>query len=160
MHIYLIYVLYFSEPSCYYYGLHAHYQEQYEYLRSMNRYLEVQRPKLKHTDWLNFHIDVLSHSVDSNSVTRLNTLLYNCEEVSCKRFFEEGQDWFQSILFHQVFSSDSLEQLAQRLVQEVHELFDFDERLFGSNFANGDGPSVARRFTLRLRIVVEIQLEI
>jgi len=122
----------------------------------MNYNLEVQRPKLMPTDRLNFHIDVLSHSVDSNSVTRLNTLLHNYQEVSSKRFFREGKDWFQSILFHQDFPSNSLEQLAPKLVSEVHELFDFDERLSGSDLANGVGPSDARRFTLHLRIVVEI----
>ncbi|KEH20232.1 hypothetical protein MtrunA17_Chr8g0368771 [Medicago truncatula] len=145
-----------SEPASCYYGLSAQYQEQYEYLRSMNYNLEVQRPKLMPTDWLNFHIDVLSHSVDSNSVTCLNTLLNNYQEVSSKRFFREGKDWFRSILFHQDFPSDSLEQLALKLVSEVHELFNFDERLFGSDLAIGVGPSDARRFTLHLRIVVEI----
>jgi len=96
------------------------------------------------TDQLNFHIDVLSHSVDSNSVTRLKTLLRNY------------QDWFQAILFHHDFPYDSLEKLALKLVSEVNELFEFDERLFGSGLADGVGPSDARRFTLHLRIVVEI----
>jgi hypothetical protein len=118
--------------------------------------LEVQRPKLMPTNQLNFQIDVLSHSVDSKSVTHLKTLIHNYQEVSCKRFFQEGQDWSLAILFHHDFPSDSLEELALKLVSEVHELFDFDERLFGSDLANGVGPSDARRFTLHLRIVVEI----
>lgn len=75
----------------------------------MNYNLEVQRPKLKPTDRLNFHLSVLSHSIDSNSVNRLNTLLHNYQEVSCKMFFQEGQDWIRSILFHQDYPSKSLE---------------------------------------------------
>jgi len=122
----------------------------------MNYNLEVQRPKLKPADRLAFHIDVLSHSVDSNSVTRLNTILQNYQEVSSNRFFHEDQDWIRSIFFHQDFPSESLEQLAQRLVLEVHELFDFNEILFGSNLASGVGTSIARKFTLHLTIVVEI----
>jgi len=52
--------------------------------------------------------------------------------------------------------SESLDQLAQRLIPEVYELFDFDEKLFGSDIANGVGLSDACHFTLRLTIVVEI----
>jgi len=144
------------ESAQYYYGVSAQYNEQYEYLQSMNYNLEVQRPKLKPADQLVFHIKVLSHSVDSNSVSRLNTLFHDYEEVSCKRFFQEDQDWIRSILFHQDFPSKSLEQLAQRLVLEVHELFDFNEILFGSNLARGVRTSIARQFTLHLTIVVEI----
>jgi len=59
-------------------------------------------------------------------------------------------------LFHQDFPFDSVEQPATKLVSEVHELFDFDERLFDSDLANGVGPSDARQFTLH-RIVVEIK---
>ncbi|PNX91684.1 hypothetical protein L195_g047817 [Trifolium pratense] len=145
-----------SEPARYYYGLYPQYQEEYEHLQSMNYNIEVQRPKLKTTDQLNFQINVISRSVDSNSVSRLNTLLHNHQEVSCKRFFQEGQDWIKSILFHQDFPSESIEELAQRLVPEVHELFDFNEKLFGSDFANGAEPSDNLRFTLSLKVVVMI----
>jgi len=144
------------EPARYHYGLSAQYKEQYEYLQSMNYNLEVQRPKLKPIDQLVFHFSVLLHSVDSNSVSRLNTLFHDYEEVSCKRFFQEDQDWIRSILFHQDFPSESLEQLAQRLVLEVHELFDFNERLFDSDLGDGVETSDARQFALRLTVIVEI----
>jgi len=62
----------------------------------------------------------------------------------------------QSILFHQDFPSESLEQLAQRLIPKAHELFDFDEKLFGSDIVNGVGLSDTCQFTLRLTLVVEI----
>lgn len=158
-HIHVSYLMFYShclEPAQYYYGLSAQYKEQYEYLQSMNYNLEVQRPKLKPADRLVFHIKVLSYSVDSNSVTRLNTLFHDYQEVSGKRFFQEDQEWIRSILIHQDFPSESLEQLAQRLVLEVHELFDFNEKLFGSNLASGVGTSIAHQFTLHLTIVVEI----
>ncbi|CAK8535313.1 unnamed protein product [Lathyrus sativus] len=139
-----------SEATLYYYGLSAEYQDQYEYLGSMKKYnLEMQCPKLKPNDVLNFHINVVSHSVDSNSVPRLNTLLHNFQQVSCKRFFQEGEDWIQSILFHPDFSCESLEGLTKRIVHEVHELFDFDQ------VADGVGASVSHRFTLYLRIVLQ-----
>ncbi|MCH89915.1 hypothetical protein A2U01_0010819 [Trifolium medium] len=100
---------------------------------------------------------MISRSLDSNSVWRLNTLRHNHQEVSCKRFFQEGQDWMNSILFHQDFPSESREELAQRLVPEVRELFDFDESLFGADLANGVGSSDnLRLFTLHLRVVVEM----
>jgi len=80
-------MIYFNlELARYWYRL----SEQYEYLRSMKCNLEVQLPKLTPNDRLNFFIDVLSHSVDSNSITHLKTLLHNYEEVSCKRFCHEG----------------------------------------------------------------------
>jgi hypothetical protein len=115
----------------------------------------VKLPKLTPNDQLNFHIDVLSHSVDSNSITRLKTLLHTYQEFSCKRFLHEGQDWIQSILFHQDFTFESLKQLAQRFIPKARELFDFNEELFGSDIAKGVGFSDARKFTLRLTIVVE-----
>jgi hypothetical protein len=143
-----------SEPARYYFGLYPQYKEDYEYLQSMNYNIEVQRPKLKPTDRLNFYVNVLSHSVDSNSVTRLNTLLHYGQEVSCTKFLQEGQDCIKSILFHQDFPSESLEELVQRLVPEIHELFDFDDKLFGADLANGVGPSDYRVFTLGIKVVV------
>jgi hypothetical protein len=139
-HIHISYLMFYShclEPARYHYGLSAQYKEQYEYLRSMNYNLEVQRPKLKPADRLVFHINVLSHSVDSNSVTHLNTLFHDYEEVSCKRFFQQGQDSIRCILYHHDFPYESLEELSRRLVPEVHEYFDFDERLFDSDLDDG-----------------------
>lgn len=143
-----------SPSTLYYYRLSAQYQEQYEYLESMNYNLEMQCPKLKPADRLNFHINVVSRSVDSNSITHINTLLHKYQEVSCKRFCQEGEDWIQSILFHPEFSSKSLEELAKRIVHEVHELFDFNQ-VFDSDLANGVGACVSHRFTLHLKIVLE-----
>ncbi|KAL5081834.1 hypothetical protein RYX36_010255 [Vicia faba] len=142
------------EPTIYY-RLSAKYQDQYEYLQSMMKYnLEMQCPKLKVNDQLNFHINVVSRSDDFNSVRSLNTLLHNYQEVSCKRFLTEGEDWIQSILFHPDFSSKSREGLAKRIVHEVHELFDFNQ-VFDSHLASEVGECVSHRFTLHLRIVVE-----
>ncbi|XP_058773728.1 uncharacterized protein LOC131647933 [Vicia villosa] len=142
------------EPTIYY-GLSTKYQDQYEYLQNMKKYnLEKQCPKLKANDLLNFHINVLSRSDDSNSVTHLNTLLHNYQEVSSKRFSQEGEDWIQSILFHLEISSKSVEGLAKRIVHEVHELFDFNQ-VIDSDLANGVGDCVSHRFTLHLRIVIE-----
>ncbi|CAL5200688.1 unnamed protein product [Lathyrus oleraceus] len=143
-----------SFSTLYYYGLSAQYQNQYEYLRSMNYNLELRCPKLKPTDRLNFYINVVSRSVDSNSITHLNTLLHNYQEVSCKRFFQEGEDWIQSILFHPEFPSKSLEGLAKRIVNEVHELFDFNQ-VFDSDIVNGVQACVSYQFTLHLKIVLE-----
>ncbi|KAL5081832.1 hypothetical protein RYX36_010253 [Vicia faba] len=138
-----------------YYGLSAQYQDQYEYLRSMKKYnLEMQCPKLKANDRLNFHVNVVSHSLDSNSVTHLNTLLHNYQEVSCKRFIQEGEDWIHSILFYPNFSSKTLEGLAKKIVHEVYELFDFNQ-VFDSDLGNGVGDCVSHLFTLHLRIVLE-----
>jgi len=41
-------------------------------------------------------------------------------------------------------------------VPEVHELFNFDERLFDSDLGDGVETSDARQFDLHLTVIVEI----
>ncbi|KEH38934.1 hypothetical protein MTR_2g084685 [Medicago truncatula] len=50
----------------------------------------------------------------------------------------------------------SLAFIGYTLIPKAHELFDFDEKLFGSDIVNGVGLSDACQFTLRLTFVVEI----